>query len=154
MNNGSHIESLIKSLQTSMEERFVSLEQRFVGMEERFVSLEERFSDMESSVNQRFEAMERSVSQRFTDMERSMNQRFKDMESVMNQRFADMEKRFDGLIEVVTVMQADIQEMKPMVNRIPFIERDIDDIKKVLTTHSRQLHNHEKRLNRLEARTV
>lgn len=65
--------------------------------------------------------------------------------------FEDLNHRFDGLIEVVSAMQADINEMKPMVACIPAMLQDIRSIKLVSREHSLQLNDQEARLDKLEA---
>lgn len=65
--------------------------------------------------------------------------------------FEILTDRFDGLIEVMKAMQADIREMKPQVALIPSIIQTIEDIKKVENIHSVQIDNHEGRITTLEA---
>lgn len=65
--------------------------------------------------------------------------------------FEDMQGKFDFLVEVIGILQKDVAEMKPKVDRIPFIERDIELFKVISREHSLQIHNHEGRLTNLEA---
>lgn len=61
--------------------------------------------------------------------------------------FHEMNGRFDVLEERFGNFEA---EIKPMLARIPFIERKLDRIKMVVGDHSSKLLNHESRIGRLE----
>ena len=63
--------------------------------------------------------------------------------------FREMSGRFDVLEERFNGFET---EIKPLLARIPFIERKLDRIKVVVGGHSSQLLNHESRINRLEHR--
>jgi len=77
-----------------------------------------------------------------------MNRRFDKLEG----RFDGLEGRFSGLENQVVGIQADVDEMKLAVARIPFIERKLDRIKLVVGEHSSKLINHGVRIGKLEKR--
>lgn len=63
----------------------------------------------------------------------------------------DMNSKFDFLVEAISILQKDVNEMKPMVACIPSMLEDIRSIKIIVRDHSLQLNNHEERLGHLEA---
>lgn len=65
--------------------------------------------------------------------------------------FEEMNSKFDFLVEAITILQKDVNEMKPMVACIPRMLKDIDSIKLISREHSLELNDHEGRLSRLQA---
>jgi archaellum component FlaC len=83
--------------------------------------------------------------QRIEILFHQMNGRF----DVFEERFNGLEGRFDKFEQRFDNFEA---ELRPLLARIPFIERKLDRIKVVVGGHSSQLLNHESRINRLEHR--
>ncbi len=84
--------------------------------------------------------------QRIEILFQGVNGRF----DLLETRFEGLESRFDVLESRFDVLEADI---KPMLARIPFIERKLDAIKVVVGGHSSKLIKYDARISKLEQRS-
>ena len=64
--------------------------------------------------------------------------------------FEDMNSKFDFVVEALSVLQKDVNDVKQWVARIPYIERDMETFRLVYREHSQELGDHEKRTTYLE----
>jgi hypothetical protein len=85
---------------------------------------------------QRIELLFHEINGRFDVLEERFEKRFNGFEW----RLGGLERRFDNFES----------KIRPMLARIPFIERKLDHIKAVVGDHSSKLLNHESRIGRLE----
>lgn len=68
--------------------------------------------------------------------------------------FEDMNGKFDLLVEAVSILQKDVAEMKPLVARIPHIEKTLFEVVRTSGVHSHQLADHDSRILKLEGHTI
>ena len=135
------IDAVEESLNARMDAVEETLNKRIDAVEE---SLNARMDELEKTLNARIDAVEESLNARIDVVEESLNVRMNEIEKSLNEK---IDYSHDALLGLITHNKEDIElllipfsdrniHIKSEVDKIPGIERRLDEVEIVVGNHS------------------
>ena len=135
------IDAVEESLNARMDAVEESLNKRIDAVEE---SLNARMDELEKTLNARIDAVEESLNARIDAVEESLNVRMNEIEKSLNEK---IDYSHDALLGLITHNKENIElllipfsdrniHIKSEVDKIPGIERRLDEVEIVVGNHS------------------
>ena len=135
------IDAVEESLNARMDAVEETLNKRIDAVEE---SLNARMDELEKTLNARIDAVEESLNARIDAVEESLNVRMNEIEKSLNEK---IDYSHDALLGLITHNKENIElllipfsdrniHIKSEVDKIPVIERRLDEVEIVVGNHS------------------